>query len=271
MEGIMPGQYLPGDSAFHRLDPRTKIIAGLGAMLAALAANGAGLAVTAGLVGAGLAVSRITLPVLWRQVRALVLIITVTVLIQTFLTPGEALLEAGPVRVSAGGLLAGLDLLARLVLIIAAGIVLTSTTSTLSLAAGMESLLGPLGRLGVPVHEAVMAVTIAVGFVPVVFEEAATIMRAQISRGAGFYGPGPARRVKAVVSLMVPLLVGAFRRCEELATAMEARCYRGGSGRTRMRPLKFSASDLACLLLCGAGLAVVLALRALPGLLEGLR
>jgi energy-coupling factor transport system permease protein len=151
--------------------------------------------------------------------------------------------------------------LIRLVLVISAGIIMAATTSPLKLAAGMELLLKPLGKLGIPVYEIVMAITIAVSFVPFIFEEARTIMSAQLSRGAGFYGPGLARRAGAVVSLMVPLLTGALRRSDELATAMEARCYRGGGGRTRMNPLRFSSADIICLLLSGITLAAVVLQR----------
>ncbi|MHB8916751.1 MAG: energy-coupling factor transporter transmembrane component T family protein [Desulfocucumaceae bacterium] len=243
------GQYLPVDSMVHRLDPRTKILSALLAITAVLASGWAGLAASAVLAGAGLTLGRVTLPVLWRQARSLGFIIVVTVLLQVLFTPGNELLRAGPVHISVRGLLAGLDLAARLVLIIALGIVLTSTTSTLRLAAGLEELLKPLARLGVPVHEVVMAVTVAVRFVPVIFEEARTIMNAQVSRGAGFGGPGLARRATAFISLMVPLLVAALRRSEELATAMEARCYQGGR-RTRMNVLKFSTGDAVCMLFC---------------------
>lgn len=271
LESIWLGQYLPVESPVHRLDPRTKILSALLAMLAALTGGPAGLALTALLAGAGIILARITPALFWRQMRPLGVIIAITVLLQVIFTPGSDL-TAGSARISAQGLLAGLELLVRLVIIITVGIILTATTSTLSLAAGMEALLKPLGRLGLPVHEVVMAVTIAVRFVPVIFEEARTIMSAQISRGAGFYGPGLARRSAAVISLMVPLLVGAFRRSDELATAMEARCYRGGAGRTRMNPLNFSTNDLACMSLCGATLAAALALRAAaPLMCEGFR
>jgi len=267
LEGIWLGQYLPVESPVHRLDPRTKILSALLVMLAALTGGPAGLALTVVLAGSGIILARITPALFWRQLRPLGVIIAITVLLQVIFTPGSNLPGEGPVRVSAQGLLAGLELMTRLVLIISVGITLTATTSALSLAAGMEALLKPLGRLGLPVHEVVMAVTIAVRFVPVIFEEARTIMSAQISRGAGFYGPGLARRSAAIISLMVPLLVGAFRRSDELATAMEARCYRGGAGRTRMNPLKFSTADLACMLICGATLAAALALRGRPPLI----
>ncbi|MFZ5634496.1 MAG: energy-coupling factor transporter transmembrane component T family protein [Bacillota bacterium] len=245
---------MPIQSAIHRLDPRTKILSALFIMLAVLVAGWAGMALAALLAGAGILLARITPQVLWRQTRSLGLIIVITVLLQALFTPGDVLYRAGPVQVSAQGLTAGIDLLARLVLIISAGLILTATTSTLSLAAGMEALLKPLGRLGLPVHEIVMAVTIAVRFVPVIFEEARVIAGAQISRGAGFRGPG-------LISLMVPLLVGAFRRSEELATAMEARCYRGGAGRTRMNELRFSGTDIMCMLLCGIAPVAAVLLR----------
>lgn len=251
MEGVALGQYLPVESPIHRLDPRTKIISMLLTMLAVFMSGWWGLAVAALPVGAGIVLARLTPSLLWQQVRPLRLIVLITILFQVLLTPGEAIFGVGPVHITAQGLLAGLDLLAKIILIVSAGITLTATTSILSLTEGLEALLKPLGRLGLPVHEIVLAITIAIRFVPVILDEARSIMSAQISRGAGFYGPGPARRAAAVVSLLVPLLVGAFRRSDELATAMEARCYRGGAGRTPMHDLTFSAGDGICLLLCG--------------------
>lgn len=251
LEGILLGQYLPVDSPVHRLDPRTKILSMLFIMLAVFMSGFAGLAVAALPVAAGIILAKLSPYLLWQQIRPMRLIVLATILLQALLTPGEAILAAGPVSITVQGLLAGLDLLIRIILIIMAGITLTATTSLLSLTEGLESLLKPLGRLGLPVHEMVMAITISVRFVPVILEEARTIMSAQISRGAGFYGPGPAKRAKAVVSLMVPLLVGAFRRSDELATAMEARCYRGGAGRTPLNELAFSTGDVVCILFCG--------------------
>lgn len=261
MEGMAPGQYLPMESAIHRLDPRAKFISAVFIMTSALTSGWAGMGVTTLCITAGIILSRIPAGVLGMQIKSLRLIIIVTVLFQILFTPGNVLYSAGPLQITIQGLTAGFDLFARLVLVIFTGIILTSTTSSFSLAAGMEILLKPLNRLGMPVHEIVMAVTIAIRFVPVVFEEAAMIVNAQISRGAGFSGPGLARRAGAVVSLMVPLLTGALRRSDELATAMEARCYRGGAGRTRMNVLTITTGDIMCMLFSGFTLAAALILR----------
>ena len=261
MEGLALGQYLPMESAIHRLDPRTKFLSVMFVMLAVVCAGWAGMALVAVLVGAGIILARIPAGVLWRQVRLLGLIISLTILIQILFTPGNPLFLMGPVIITEQGLTAGLDLFIRLVLIIAAGIILTSTTSPLNLASGIEVLLRPIGRLGVPVHEIVMAVTIAIGFVPIILDEARAIVTAQISRGAGFRGPGLARRAGAVVSLMVPLMTGVFRRSDDLAAAMEARCYQGGAGRTRMRVMSYTRADGVCLTLSGASLVAAVIIR----------
>lgn len=257
---FMLGQYLPVESTVHRLDPRAKLLSALSAMLAVLLADWPGLALTALLAGAGLWQARVGLPLIWGQVRSLALIMAITFILQALFTPGEILFAAGPLTVTRQGLVSGLDLVARLILIIFFGLILTATTTTLNLAAGLESLLKPLGRLRLPVHGVVMAVTIAARFVPVIFDEARAIYEAQISRGAGFHGRGPAGRMAALVSLLVPLLVGAMRRSEELATAMEARCY-SGIGRTRLKALAFTAGDAVCLALCGLAPVMVVLLR----------
>ncbi len=261
MEGMAPGQYLPMESAIHRLDPRAKFISAVFVMTTALISGWAGMGVTALCITAGIVLSRIPIGVLGMQLRSLRFIIIITFLFQIFFTPGEILYIAGPVQITVQGLAAGFDLLTRLILVIFTGIILTSTTSSFSLAAGMEILFKPLSRLGIPVHEIVMAITIAIRFVPVVFEEAGMIVNAQISRGAGFNGPGLARRARALVSMMVPLLAGALRRSDELATAMEARCYRGGIGRTRMKMLTITPGDIMCMLFSGFTLAVAVILR----------
>ncbi|MFZ5648789.1 MAG: energy-coupling factor transporter transmembrane component T family protein [Bacillota bacterium] len=245
------GQYLPVQSAIHRLDPRSKFVSAVFVIVAALTAGWAVLGAVALITVAGAYFSRIPPGVLWQQVKSLRFIIIITFLLQVILTPGDVIPAAGPLRITAQGLDAGLELLIRLLLVIFAGIILTATTSSLKLAAGMEVLFSPLGRLGIPVHEMVMAITISIRFIPVILEEARVIMNAQASRGAGFYGPGLARRAGAIVSLMVPLLTGAFRRSDELATAMEARCYRGGTGRTRMNVLSLSKGDVICMTASG--------------------
>lgn len=264
MDGVTLGQYLPLQSAIHRLDPRSKFLSSVFVILTALTAGWAGLMAAALLTGAGFYISRIPPRVLWLQLKSLRFIIIITFLLKALLTPGDTIFAAGLFIITEQGLAEGLELLTRLLVVISAGIILTATTSSLSLAAGMEVIFKPLGRVGIPVHEIVMAITIAVRFVPVILEEARAIMNAQASRGAGFYGPGLTKRAGAMVSLVVPLLTGAFRRSEELATAMEARCYRGGAGRTRMNVLAFGTGDVVCMAVSAIILAAAVFERVAP-------
>lgn len=265
LEGIMLGQYLPVESAIHRLDPRTKLLSVFLLIAAVIAGGRAGMALGGLLTAAGVIAARLPLRVLWRQVRLLGLIILVSVLFQILFTPGAAVFGAGPVKVTAQGLESGITLFVKILLIVLAGIILTSTTTSLRLSSGIEFLLKPLGRLGLPVHEIVMAVSIAIRFIPVITEEAQDIINAQMSRGVGFNGPGPGRRARAVISLVVPLLTGVLRRSDDLATAMEARCYRGGAGRTRMHAMAFARADAICLMLTGTSLVAAVLLRVTLG------
>lgn len=260
MEGTF-GYYLPIESAMHRLDPRTKIISSVFVMLTIFTAGWAGMFFATLLVSAGIISARIPLSIFLKQVKLFWLIIVFTVLFQVLLTPGDIIYEWRYLHISSQGVMAGLELMMRLVLAISVAIILTTTTTTLSLASGLEALLKPLRKLGVPVSEIIMAITIAVRFVPVIFEETRVIIIAQMARGAGFHGPGLVKRFSALISIMVPLLTSAFRRSEDLAMAMEARCYQGGAYRTSMRELVFSFTDVACLLISGATLVITLVLQ----------
>ncbi|HBV96134.1 MAG: hypothetical protein JL50_05850 [Peptococcaceae bacterium BICA1-7] len=262
----MLGQYLPVESAIHRLDPRAKLLSTFLLIAAVMAGGWAGMAIGGLITAAGVMAARLPLGVLWRQVRLLGLIILASVLVQILFTPGDVVLSAGPVKVTVQGLVSGVTLLIKILLVVLTGIILTSTTTSLRLASGIELLLKPLGRLGIPVHEIVMALSIAIRFIPVITEEAQHIINAQLSRGVAFYGPGLGRRAKAVISLVVPLLTGVLRRSDDLATAMEARCYRGGAGRTRMHAMVFKRADVMCLLMTGTSLVAAVLLRVTLGL-----
>ncbi|MFZ5597020.1 MAG: energy-coupling factor transporter transmembrane component T family protein [Bacillota bacterium] len=261
MEGALLGQFLPVDSVIHRLDPRSKFISALFITLAVLIPGWLGMTLAAPVVCAGVVLSGITPLFLWKQVKSFWFILALTVLFQVFSTAGDALYRVGPVYITSRGLWAGLELLVRLVLVIMAGTVLMATTTALNLAAGIERLLKPVSRLGIPVNEIVLAVTIAIGFVPVILEEARIILSSQFSRGAGFYGRGPAEKARSVFNLMIPLLAGTLRRSEDLATAMEARCYRGGTGRTSVNVLALSYRDAICILICGLPLILAAAIQ----------
>jgi energy-coupling factor transport system permease protein len=164
-----------------------------------------------------------------------------------FFTPDDALVLFGFLRVSLGGLFKGLFIVARLVLLVVATTLLTLTTSPMELTDGIEGLLSPLKRWGFPAHELAMMMTIALRFIPTLLEEADRIMKAQMARGIDFESGGFMKRIRGLIPLLVPLFVSAFRRAEDLAVAMESRCYRGGIGRTRLRMLRFERRDYAFL------------------------
>jgi energy-coupling factor transport system permease protein len=255
------GQYIPGESLLHRLDPRIKVACVLVVAVAVLFASGwAGFVPAALLTAAAIALSGFSPRFIIGGLRSLWLILTVTFLLQLLLTPGELLLALGPLKISWEGLEAGSQLFLRLALLIFLASLLTQTTSPVSLTAGLESVLSPLTRLGVPAHELAMMMTIALGFIPTLLQEADILVKAQRSRGAGLEG-GPAGWLRNMLPLLVPLFAGALRRAEDLATAMEARCYRGGANRTRIRSLHPGPADYAAVAVCLAALAGTLVLR----------
>jgi energy-coupling factor transport system permease protein len=248
-------QYFPGDSLLHRLDPRTKVAAVLLVASSVLAAaNWPGLLLAAAPVLAAMALTRLPLRVFWRGLRGLWVLLAITFLVQLFTTPGETLLALGPLKISQEGLVAAALIFLRLSLLILAASLLTLTTSPISLTAGLESILSPFRRLGVPAYELAMMMTIALRFIPTLLQEAQILIKAQRSRGAHFSAGSPANWARSLLPLFVPLFAGALRRAEDLATAMEARCYRGGANRTRIRSLRFTSLDYAA---GGAGLAIL--------------
>ncbi|HEY8487062.1 MAG TPA: energy-coupling factor transporter transmembrane protein EcfT, partial [Limnochordales bacterium] len=233
------GQYVPGDSFVHRLDPRTKmglVAAFVGMLLAVQSWWGYGAATA--MVGLGVAASRVSAARLVRGLRPLWWFVVLSVVFHAFWTEGHPLVRWGPLAVTREGLQQAAMTSLRLVLLVAGASLLTLTTSPLDLTEGLERLLTPGRRLGLPAHELAMTMTIALRFVPTLLEEADRIMKAQMARGAAFDRGGPLRRATALLPLLVPLFVSALRRADELAVAMEARCYRGGQGRTRLRQLR---------------------------------
>lgn len=253
---------MPGDSFVHRLDPRTKIICSLVLLAAIMIAGnwpaclGIGLLLLSGILAAG-----IPGRILWRSLRPFWFVLLLTFLLQLFFTPGRTLYHLGPLHPTREGLVLGGQMLWRLTMFVITGSLLTLTTSPLKLTAGLESLCTPGKRFGLPVHELAMMMTIAVRFIPTLFAEAQLVIKAQQSRGADFTRGPFWKRAKGILPLLVPLIAGSFRRAEELATAMEARCYRGGIGRTRMEELKPGKGDAVALAASALMLAVVIWLR----------
>lgn len=261
--GVTFGQFIPKDSLLHRLDPRAKTACLLAAVLSVLAASGwPGMAAVLGLTMAAAALSGLKARFFLGALRSLRVLLAVAFLAQALLTPGEALFGLGPLKVTREGLAAGADIFLRLSLLILLASLLTYTTSPIRLAAGLESLMSPFRRVGLPAHELAMMMTIAMRFVPTLLQEAEVIIKAQRSRGAGFAArSGPAGWAAGMLPLFVPLFAGALRRAEDLAVAMEARCYRGGANRTRMMELKLSRADFAALAVSLTVLAAVIYLR----------
>ena len=245
---IALGQYIPAKSPIHSFDPRAKIILTIAAMVAvfmthtlsAFAAWGALLLIITRL-------SRIPPRVVAASAKPVLILIIFTSLLHLFLTPGDPLVGIGGLTVTRQGLFLALTMSLRLACLVMYAPLLTLTTSPSQISDGLEGLLSPLQRAGVPAHEVAMMITIALRFIPTLFEETGRIIKAQKSRGAEFDGGGAVKRAKAYIPVLIPLFVIIFRRAESLAVAMEARGYNGGAGRTRMKPLRWRSSDSAAL------------------------
>ncbi len=253
---ITIGQYIPGESLLHRLDPRTKILVTCFLVVGLFFIDsflGYGLAA----LYIGLAVLRSGIPprYLFRGLRPVIAIILLTFLLNCFMTEGEILWQWGFLTLTREGLSRGGMLAIRLILLIVGTSILTLTTSPIALTDGLESLLRPGKRLGIPAHELAMMMTIALRFIPTLLEETEKIMKAQMARGADFESGNLLQRAKSLLPLLVPLFVSAFRRADELAVAMEARCYRGGEGRTKLNQLAFRWADY--LAIGGSGLFIM--------------
>ncbi len=243
------GQYLPGRSPVHGLDPRAKLAAAAMAVPAALLASGwpGVLAVTL-LAAAATVLSGIKPGVYWQSLKPLWLLLIASFCLQALFTPGRPLVAAGFVVVSVPGLMAGAWTAWRLGMLFLLAAVVTFTTTPLRLTAALEWTLAPLARAGVPVRELAMTINLALRFVPTLFDEARLLLMAQRSRGGGFTRGRPVDRARALVPFLVPLLINIFRRADELALAMEIRCYKAGAERSRMAVLRFTAADYAAVL-----------------------
>ncbi len=258
LKDITLGQYFPGNTVAHRLDPRTKILLVTLYIIALFSAKGLlGYMVMAATLAVCVKISKVGFKSLVRGLKPLVVIIAFTGILNIFFTPAETyLLEWGILRISEKGIQNALFMVIRIMLLVMGTFLMTYTTSPIRLTDGLESLLGPLKRLRVPVHELAMMMAIALRFIPTLIEETDKIMSAQKARGADFESGNIFQKAKALVPILVPLFISAFRRADELATAMECRCYHGGEGRTKLHVLKYQRRDYVAL----AGGAVILAL-----------
>ena len=248
------GQYFPGDSPIHKLDPRTKIILTIFLIAAIFLSHGfCGYVPVLVYTLLAARLSRIKLKFLIRGIKPILFIMLFTVVINLFFSTGETVLwKLGIITITKEGLKNAALMACRLLLLVTGTQLLTLTTSPIALTDGIESLMKPLKKIRFPAHEIAMMMSIALRFIPTLMEEADKIMKAQTARGADFDSGNLLKRAKALVPLLVPLFVSAFRRADELALAMEARCYRGGESRTRMRVMRFTKTDLYAALVFAA-------------------
>ena len=241
---ITLGQYYQTDSVVHRLDPRVKLIATLLFICSLFVVNqAAGYVVAVLFLALAIRLSHVPFRFMVRGMRAILFLLILTFGFNLFLTPGEAVFQVWKLTVTREGITMAVRMAVRLSLLIIGSSVMTLTTTPNNLTDGLERLLKPLQKLRVPVHEIAMMMSIALRFIPILLEETDKIMKAQTARGASFDEGNLLQRAKNMVPLLVPLFISAFRRANDLAMAMEARCYRGGDGRTKMKPLHYEKRD----------------------------
>ena len=246
LKDITLGQFFPGNSVIHRLDPRTKLIM-LVVYIVALfsAASWISYGVCFAFLAVCIAISTIPLKSILKGMKPLIMILVFTGLLNLFFTAGETVLvKFWVITITLEGVVRAIFMTVRILMLITCTFLLTYTTSPIALTDGLESLMSPLKVIKVPVHELSMMMCIALRFIPTLIEETDKIMCAQKARGADFESGNLMERVKALVPLLVPLFISAFRRADELATAMECRCYHGGEGRTKMKLLRYTQWDL---------------------------
>ncbi len=261
LKDITLGQYFPGASPIHRLDPRAKLVALILYIVALFLCDWfITYAIVLALLALVVALSTVSLKALLRGMKPVLFLLIFTAVLNAFYTPGRTLVSFWIFTITYEGLLHAFFMVLRIMMLITGTFLLTYTTSPLALTDGLESLLGPLKKLHLPIHELSMMMSIALRFIPTLIEETDKIMSAQRSRGADFDSGNLLQKAKALIPLLVPLFISAFRRADELATAMECRCYHGGQGRTRMNRLRLQPAD-------GLFMAAALALCVVIGIL----
>ncbi len=265
LKDITLGQYFPGNSIVHRMDPRTKLIMLVIYIVALfMAKSWVSYAVMLAFLVMTIRISTIPVKSIVRGMKPLVLILVFTgVLNLFFTTEGAVLVDFWVITITTGGLQRAVFMVARILMLITGTFLLTYTTSPISLTDGLEALMAPLKKIKVPVHELSMMMCIALRFIPTLIEETDKIMCAQKARGADFENGSLMERAKALVPILVPLFISAFRRADELATAMECRCYQGGEGRTKMKLLRYHREDFSAF---GIGAVLVAAVAVLANI-----
>lgn len=243
-DSITLGQYYQTDSLLHRLDPRVKLVGTFAYLISLFVVNSfAGYILAAIFLFVMIKLSNVPFRYIVRGMKAILFLLLLTVCFNLFLTPGEVIWQFGILKMTKEGLTFAVKMAVRLTLLILGSSIMTLTTTPTQLTDALESLMNPLRKIHVPVHEIAMMMSIALRFIPILMEETDKIMKAQIARGADFESKNLIKKIKSMVPLLVPLFISAFRRANDLAMAMEARCYRGGAGRTKMKPLVYQNRD----------------------------
>lgn len=264
LKDITIGQHFPGNSPVHNLDPRLKIVLTVAFVFVLfLSTNFVGLALAAAVTLLIYKVSGIPLKMLKKSIKPLLPLILFTVILNLFFIkgPGDPLISLGFIKIYKEAILFIIVMICRIIFLICGTSLLTYTTSPIMLTDGLESLMKPLNKIHFPVHEMAMMITIALRFIPTLIEETDKIMNAQKSRGAMLDSGSFADRIKALVPILIPLFISSLRRAEELATAMECRCYHGGEGRTRLKQLKITGTDITNTVIVVVMFAIILSTR----------
>lgn len=265
LRDITLGQYYQTDSVIHRLDPRVKLITTIAYIISLFVfRNFTGYLAAAVFLTVIIKMSKVPFKYIVKGMKAILFLLLITVVFNLFLTPGEPLITFWIFKITVEGISTAVFMAVRLTFLIIGSSIMTLTTTPNHLTDGMEKLMKPLKAIKVPVHEVAMMMSIALRFIPILLEETDKIMKAQIARGADFESGNLVKRSKSLVPLLVPLFISAFRRANDLAMAMEARCYRGGDNRTKMKPLKYHRRDAVAYGAVVVYLAAVVMLGRIP-------
>ena len=262
LRDITLGQYYPIDSVLHRMDPRTKLFGTMAYIVSLFIADSLPVYAAAALfLVIAIRMSKVPVRFMVRGLKSIVILLLISVSFNLFLTPGTTIFKIGFLQMTWEGVEFAALMAVRLIFLVLGSTILTLTTTPNQLTDGLEKSLGFLGKVGVPVHEVSMMMSIALRFIPILIEETDKIMKAQMARGADFETGNLIQKAKAMVPLLVPLFISAFRRATDLAMAMEARCYRGGDGRTKMKPLRYENRDRVAYAVCFVYLAAVIGMK----------
>ena len=262
LRDITLGQYYPADSVIHKLDPRVKLFSTMIYIISLFCFRGvAALAIATVFLITVIKLSKVPFKFMVKGLKAIMILMLITAVFNLFLTPGEALVSVWRFTITKEGVTSAVLMAIRLTYLILGTSIMTLTTTPNQLTDGLEKALMPLSKIGVPVHAIAMMMSIALRFIPILIEETDKIMKAQMARGADFESGNLLKKVKSMIPLLVPLFVSAFRRADDLAMAMEARCYNGGEGRTKMKPLRYEGRDRLSYLIMWLYLALIILCR----------